>query len=98
VTAAVTPVADLDKLAWQAQGEYQVVTDGTCLYMRERKGSMIWGCRPLTKRDCPVHILVPFIYSVRSISRVPLFAGEGLVAGAGDGAVFGFGVVLPAAS
>ena len=43
MTAAAAPVPDLDQLPWQAQGEYQVVTDGTCLYMREGKGSMISG-------------------------------------------------------
>jgi hypothetical protein len=42
MAAPTTPVSDLDRLPWQAQGEYLVVTDGTCLYVREGKGSVIW--------------------------------------------------------
>jgi hypothetical protein len=39
----ITPVSALRRLPWQAQGGFQVVTDGTCLYMREGVGSMIAG-------------------------------------------------------
>lgn len=38
-----TPASELSRLPWQAQGEYQVATDSTCLYIREGSGSVIAG-------------------------------------------------------
>jgi hypothetical protein len=45
MAAPTTPDSALDQLPWQAQGECEVVTDGTCLYMRTResRGSRISG-------------------------------------------------------
>jgi hypothetical protein len=41
MAAPTPPASDLDHLPWQTLGEYQVVTDGTCYYMRERKESLL---------------------------------------------------------
>ena len=35
--------ADLDRLSWKPDGEYQTATDGSCMYLRETRGSMIAG-------------------------------------------------------
>lgn len=38
-----TPQPSLNRLRWQKLGEYETVTDGTCLYLRESAGSIIAG-------------------------------------------------------
>jgi len=38
MAASTTPDPDLNRLSWQAQGEYQAATDGTCFYFRDREG------------------------------------------------------------
>jgi len=35
-----TPDSALDRLTWQAQGGYQVATDGTCFYFRDGEGPL----------------------------------------------------------
>jgi hypothetical protein len=35
--------AKLSQLRWQSQGEFQIATDDTCLYLRESGGAILAG-------------------------------------------------------